>query len=103
MKRYIPTIITAFLLAGCGSDHVNSASAEPIVVQVPVAVAVDAPCVPDTLKEAPTYVDSDKALTGAADAAERYQLLWAGRGQKNSRLNELEPIVAGCPRGKSKP
>lgn len=103
MKRYIPTIITAFLLAGCGSDHVNSASAEPVVVQQPVAVAVDAPCVPETLSEAPTYVDTREALVGASDAAERYQLVLGGRSQRIARLNELEPVVAGCPRGKSKP
>ena len=58
-------IFAALLLAGCGGQRVNSASAEPVVVPVPVAVAVDAPCVPETLSEAPTYVDSDKALSGS--------------------------------------
>ena len=103
MKILIPILALVGLTACSGGNRVNSASAEPIVVVKEVAVAVTQPCVPDTLRDAPEYVDTKEKLQGAADAAERYQLVLGGRAQRIARLNELEPLVAGCPRGRSKP
>lgn len=92
-------LIPLILLAGCASKPV--ARPEPIIVPgPPVVVAVDAPCVPKTLKGPPTYVDTKDALVRALDAAERLQLLYAGRAQREARLNEIEPVVEGCPREK---
>jgi len=94
----IPALI---LVAACGKE-VKSASAEPVIVPVEVAVAVDAPCVPETLGPAPKYVDTKETLRAAPDAAVRLQLLYAGRAQREARLGELEPVVDGCPRGSTK-
>lgn len=95
-------ILTAALgLAACGSKP-PIRHPEPVIVTVEKAVAVDAPCVPNTLAPRPKYVDNKAALTAAADAAERMQLLYAGRAQRDARLNEIEPVLEGCPRGEVK-
>lgn len=99
MKQGI-ILVLGLLLAACASKP--QARPEPIIITQPVPVATPAPCVPDTLGAPPDYVDSDKALKGASGPAERYQLLWAGRAQRKARLNEIEPIVAACPRGSTK-
>ena len=93
-------LIPLALLTACGGK-VRS-TPEPVVVIQKEAVAVDAPCVPDSLGKPPQYVDTSRALRSAADAAERYQLLAAGRAQRIARLNEIEPIIEGCPRGSVK-
>lgn len=99
MKKY--AIVAALALAACATKPVRVP--EPVVVPVQVAVAVEQPCVPDTLKAKPVYVDSKSALVALGNAIdERLQLLYAGRAQREARLAELEPIVEGCPRGKSK-
>ncbi len=87
------------LLAAC--SHAPDVP-EPRVVIREVPVPVAQPCVPEDLKDPPAYVDTDKALVGAADAAERLQLLYAGRAQRVARLHEIEPIIEACPKGKSK-
>lgn len=71
---------------------------EPIVRTVTVNVPVPMPCVPKTLGPPPQYVDTDDKLRAARDAAERYQLVYAGRVQRNSRLGEIEPVIRSCPR-----
>jgi len=78
-----------FTLGACGAtvDEIRT-----IRVNVPVAVS----CVPATLGEAPLYPDTVEALRAAEDAAERYLLVFAGRSLREARLNELEPVVAGC-------
>lgn len=53
-------------------------------------------CVPRTLAPPPRYPDTDSALREAAGAADRYQLLAAGRLLRQKRLDELERVVAGC-------
>jgi len=88
------------LVAGCGAKV--QSTPEPIVVPVEVGVPITGACVPDTLGPPPAYVDETPALRAARDAAERYQLVLAGREQRRARLNEIEPIIAACPRGKSK-
>lgn len=86
----------ALLLAGCGTTVQERP--QPIVTTVEVAVPVSSPCVPAKLGPKPDYPDTDAALRAAFDAAERYQLLAAGRPLREARLNELEPVVAGCPK-----
>lgn len=53
-------------------------------------------CVPRALGPAPRYPDTDGALRNAAGAADRYQLMAAGRLMRQKRLEELERVVAGC-------
>ncbi len=86
-------------LAACGADQ---ARPEPLVAPLEVMIPVPAPCVPVGLAPPPVYVDTTPDLLKAADAAERYQLVLAGREQRIARLNEVEPIIAACPHGASK-
>ncbi|MBL8771954.1 MAG: hypothetical protein JNK30_11280 [Phenylobacterium sp.] len=53
-------------------------------------------CVPSNLPPAPRYPDSDAALRNAPGAAERYQLLAAGRILRQQRLRQLEAVVEAC-------
>jgi len=80
------------LLTGCGTTQ----TPPPEIRTVEVTVPVRQPCVPATLDAAPEYPDTDSALRQAADAAERYLLMAAGRKLKNARLRELETVVTGC-------
>lgn len=84
-------------LAACGQKVIERP--EPIVVPVEKVVPIAGGCVPKETKAPPEYVDTDEKLKKAPDAAERYQLLWAGRAQRNARLDVIEPIIAKCPRG----
>ncbi len=86
----------AALLAACAGRQ--TPPPQPILTPVEVAVPVATGCVPANLAAAPEYPDTDQALRTAPDAASRYQLLYAGRKVRVARNNELEPIVAGCPR-----
>jgi len=98
-------------LAGCQTlrrERVEAAppppeliAAPPVVVEVqppaaPPNQAQPRPCVPRTLPPAPRYPDTDQALRAAPGAADRYQLMAAGRLQRQRRLEELERVVAGC-------
>lgn len=53
-------------------------------------------CVPKTLGPPPRYPDTDAALRAAPGAADRYQLLAAGRILREKRLDELERAIAAC-------
>lgn len=90
-------IPAALALAACAG---KTPPPEPIVRTVEVQIPVPQPCVPKTLGAQPIYIDSDKALVGAKDAAERYRLLYAGRKQRDARLGEIEPVIKSCPREK---
>lgn len=59
-------------------------------------VPVKASCVPKALPKAPKYPDTDAALRDAGGAADRYQLMAAGRLLRERRLAELEKVVDGC-------
>lgn len=104
MTRRIPLIATALLLAkglgGCA--HMPAARPEPVLSPIEVDKPVATGCVPANLAAAPDYPDTDDAIKGAPDAASRYQLLYAGRKVRVARLNEIEPIVAGCPKAVAK-
>jgi hypothetical protein len=66
----------------------------PVIVKVPVPVKEA--CVPKAFPRAPKYPDSDAALRDAGGAADRYQLLAAGRLLRDKRLAELERMIDGC-------
>jgi len=99
-------------LAGCETlgartalHKVEPAPPPPVVhVQPPPVVHVQPPgrpaagrsCVPRTLAPPPRYPDTDAALRNAPGAADRYQLMAAGRLMRQKRLEELEKVVAGC-------
>lgn len=53
-------------------------------------------CVPRGIGGPPRYPDTDAALRAAGGAADRYQLMAAGRLMRQRRLEELERVVAGC-------
>lgn len=61
-----------------------------------VPVPVERSCVPRTLPRAPRYPDTDAALRDAGGAADRYQLMAAGRLLRQQRLADLEKVVEGC-------
>ena len=68
----------------------------PRVVRVPARPPPPRACVPKTLPGPPGYPDTDAALRAAAGAADRYQLLAAGRILRKDRLEDLERVIAGC-------
>jgi hypothetical protein len=70
-------------------------AAEPPRSRV-VVRTVKVACVPRELPRAPRYPDTDQALKQAGGAADRYQLLAAGRLLREQRLALLEKVVAGC-------
>lgn len=89
--------LLAFLaVAACATPKVP----EPIIKTVTVNIPVPQPCVPKTLGDRPAYPDTDQALLNAVDAAERYQLIFAGRILRDARLGEIEPVIASCPKEK---
>jgi aspartate/methionine/tyrosine aminotransferase len=51
---------------------------------------------PKALAPPPRYPDTEAALRAAGGAADRYQLLAAGRILRQQRLEELEKAIAGC-------
>ncbi len=68
----------------------------PAPVVAKAAAPVKEACVPKTLPKAPKYPDTDTALRDAGGAADRYQLMAAGRILRERRLSELEKVVDGC-------
>lgn len=100
--------MAAMTLAGC--QTLRRETAKPIPPPPPVAppvVVLPKPppppppppqksCVPRSLPPAPRYPDTDAALRSAPGAADRYQLLAAGRILRQERLNDLERVIAGC-------
>jgi len=72
--------------------------ATPPAGQKVVRVYVPKPvkCVPDDLGAPPAYPDSDAALLQAGGAADRYQLMAAGRILRQQRLQRLEEAIKRC-------
>jgi len=83
--------LAALALTGCAGK-----TPEPVVRTVFVDRPVAVQCVPAALDGAPNYPDTPEALKQAADAAERYALIAAGRMLRDARLGELEPIILIC-------
>lgn len=91
-------LITPLLFLPACAPTVQS-TPEPVVVIQEVLIPVTSLCVPEGLNPKPEYVDSDVALIAAPDGAVRYQLVIAGRNQRDARLNELEVVLEGCSKG----
>lgn len=94
-------------LGGCRTPPIREISpplpAAPVqvitaapVVLAPEPAPTPTPCIPRTLPQPPKYPDSDAALKAAPGAADRYQLMAAGRILRQKRLEELERAVAAC-------
>ena len=107
----IIAVTLGLLLAGCATltktPHLNppppavavrAALPKSTVVKPPLPAPMPAPraCVPKGFARAPAYPDSDAALRDAGGAADRYQLLAAGRVLRALRLAELERAIDAC-------
>ena len=112
-RRILTAAAVAVLLAGCATTakkpapviEPTPAPPPPVVVVKPAPPTQISPppppaklraCVPKTFPRAPKYPDTDAALRDAGGAADRYQLMAAGRVLRSLRLAELEKIVEGC-------
>ena len=67
----------------------RSTPATPVTVKA-------ASCVPRSLPRAPKYPDTAETLRDAGGAADRYQLMAAGRILRERRLIELERAIDAC-------
>lgn len=92
MKTTLSLLILALGLASCATRE----TPEPRVVTVEVSVPVPVKCIPDGYHADTSFVDTVEALLNARDAAERYQLLWAGRQQRDAAINEQRVVIEGC-------
>jgi len=110
LRSFRPAVVAALALLACACQTARPAPAPVAPAETPPLLPppppppriVQAPappprsCVPRSLAPPPRYPDSDAALKAAAGAADRYQLLAAGRLLRQRRLEELERVVAGC-------
>ena len=92
MMRLVLFAAAGFGLAACG----HTAQPEPVVRIVELKVPVAVSCVPAGLGEEPEYVDTDAKLRAAAGAEDRFQLLAAGRVQRENWLSAVRPVLKGC-------
>jgi len=79
-----------------GMTHQDAAAVRTVTKTVRVYVPKPVRCVPDGLGPPPVYPDTDAALRKAGGAADRYQLLAAGRILREERLRQLEDVVTRC-------
>lgn len=110
LRTAVLAVAAATALAGCQTlkpkakpapaPPVAAAAPPPTVLVMPPRPAPPPPpprsCVPRNLPPPPRYPDTDAALRGAAGAADRYQLMAAGRILRQQRLADLERIVQNC-------
>ena len=89
MRRAV--ILLALALAGCATHR-----PEPVIVTRTVEVPVIVRCIPPELRPEPDYPDTDDALRNAADAAERYARMAAGRLLRMARQRETEAVINAC-------
>lgn len=89
-------VLLAVALTSACAACTHTAPPEPVVRTVEIKVPVPVTCVPASLAEPTTYVDTDEALKSAAGPEDRFQLLAAGRIQRNARLSRVEPVIAAC-------
>ena len=111
-RGFLTAAVAAVLLAGCATTKKPVPVVEPtpappppvVVVKPAPPIQISPPpppvkqraCVPKGFPRAPKYPDTDAALLDAGGAADRYQLMAAGRVLRALRLAELEKIVEGC-------
>jgi hypothetical protein len=100
MSRYLLDVGIKVALAVCLTSACTAcatkAPPEPVIRTVEVKVPVPVACVPKALGDPTIYVDTDAALKSAAGPEDRFQLLAAGRIQRNQRLAQVEPVIKGC-------
>ncbi|WP_331090791.1 hypothetical protein [Phenylobacterium sp.] len=78
---------------------VVAAPPPPPILVMPSKAAPPPPpksCVPRNLPQPPRYPDTDAALRAAPGAADRYQLMAAGRILRQQRLEDLERVIQNC-------
>lgn len=107
------TALAAFVLGGCAVLRGRAAPDAAPPAEAPAAEAPQPPpepkprvvirevpvrksCVPKAFPAAPRYPDTDAALKNAGGAADRYQLMAAGRLLRIQRLAQLERLLANC-------
>jgi hypothetical protein len=104
LGRISVAVSAALLSAACAAVKTPAPgpamAAAPAPVAPPREVVVKVPvketCVPKSLPAPPHYPDSDAALRDAGGAADRYQLLAAGRILRAKRLALLERVLEAC-------
>ncbi len=96
--KYLVIAVTLLLIPSALGGCAKTVAPQPEIRTVEVKVPVPQPCVPASYGPAPDYPDTDSALRKAADAAERYLLLAAGRKLRVSREKENDTVIAGCPK-----
>ncbi len=79
-----------------GPAPAAAAPSPPRTVFVRTPPPAKASCVPKAFPRAPKYPDTDAALRDAGGAADRYQLMAAGRILRARRLADLERAVDAC-------
>jgi hypothetical protein len=89
---HLVLVVAAQTLCACSAAPKGTPAIRIVEAKTPVAVS----CVPKGLAGPPTYPDTAEALKEAPGAAERYQLLAAGRLLRDQRLAEVEPVISGC-------
>ncbi|WP_337188600.1 hypothetical protein [Phenylobacterium sp.] len=107
-------LLSSVLLAAAGCQNLKRAEPAPapppppVVEPAPVLPLPPPPpprpppppvtksCVPRNLPPPPRYPDTDAALRAAAGAADRYQLMAAGRLLRQKRLEDLERVIQNC-------
>jgi uncharacterized membrane protein len=113
MRVILASALAGLLASGCGT--LLKKTAPPAADPAPVVAASDpappppppappkvvvktvkAPCVPRNFPRPPRYPDTDKALKEAGGAADRYQLMAAGRLLRIERLAALERALEAC-------
>lgn len=91
-------VFLAHLTAACDTTPDPVIEYRTVTVEVPVAVA----CVPEALPQPPAYRVTLDTLRTAPDGASRLQLAVEGLLERDARLLEVEPAVAGCRQGPAK-
>jgi hypothetical protein len=110
-------VVTAAALALSGCQTLTLKKKKPPAPEPPAPVVVAPPpptpilvmpskapppppppksCVPRNLPQPPRYPDTDAALRAAPGAADRYQLMAAGRILRQQRLDDLERVIQNC-------
>jgi hypothetical protein len=117
MSRYAvrcTVLVTAAALALAGCQTVRKEKPKPVppppveappAPPPPILVMPSRPpppppppksCVPRNLPAPPRYPDTDAALRASPGAADRYQLMAAGRILRQQRLEDLERVIQNC-------
>ena len=111
-RSVLLAVAVAVALSGCQTLRRPKLTPPPVAPPIPApprptpparVIVLPAPpapapknCVPSTLPGPPRYPDTDAALRAAPGAADRYQLLAAGRLLRQQRLDDLERVILGC-------